>query len=148
MEYYEVAAKWWADQLREKPKETPEDMNDFTEEDFESYYMKSFQKIELGDTPERIDEFQKILTRLIKEGVEEEGELVISMDYRVSMIFGHQSISTVYMPGSFLGDALQRAKIEWSNIPLRRMMWVSPKEVNVTYGRGKPKIKIFTGATT
>ncbi len=145
MEYYEVAAKWWADKLRDPPKETSKHFSSFTDEDYEAFFMRRYQQIELGDSPERIDKFQKILSDSIKREVEAKGETIIAVNYKQSYIFGEYSISTlIYPPSFFFREALEKACISWINLPLRGMMWVSPKEVSVTRGQGNPRIRIFT----
>lgn len=144
MEYYEVAAKWWADKLRDPPKETPEDMSSFTEEDYEAFFMKRYQQLELGDSPERIDKFQKNLSESIKKEVETKGETIIAVDYKQSYIFGEHSISAIIYPLClFFQEALEKARISWSNLPLKAIMWISPKEVVVTKGYESPRIRIF-----
>ena len=149
MEYYEVAAKWWADKLRDPPKETPKDLSSFSEEDYETFFMRRYQRIELGDTKERIDKFQKILSESIKREVEVKGEVIIAVDYMISYIFGEQSISTrIYPPSFFFQEALEKAHISWINLPLKAIMWVSPKEATVTRGYENPKTRIFTSEAT
>ena len=149
MEYYEVAAKWWADKLRDPPKETPKDLSSFTDEDYEAFFMRRYQRIELGDTKERIDKFQEILSESIKKEVEAKEEIIIAVDFMISYIFGEQSISTrIYPPSFFFQEALEKANISWLNIPLRGIMWVSSKEVTVTRGQGNPRTRIFTSEAT
>lgn len=149
MEYYEVAAKWWADQLRSPPKKTTKHLQSFSDEDWEAFFMRRYQEREFNNTTlERIDEFQKILSMLIKQKVEKQKELVIAIDYKVSYVFGEMSISSSYMPRFFLEDALARVGIDWLSIPLRRTMWISPKEISVATGRTNSKTKIFSSETT
>lgn len=145
MEYYEVAAKWWADKLRDPPKETPKDLSSFTDEDYEAFFMRRYQQIELGDSPERIDKFQEILSESIKKEAEAKGETIIAVDYKKSYIFGEYSISTlIYTSSFFFREALEKARISWINLPLKAIMWISPKEVVVTRGYESPRIRIFT----
>ena len=71
--YNEIAAKWWADKLREK-----------------------LPQPELGNKSQKeaIDSFEKELAEAIKDGIEGTGELVLCVNYSLDFVLDYISYRT------------------------------------------------------
>ncbi len=141
MEYYEVAARWWADKLRE-PHEEESNLEEPNHP--EGSLMKKFQEEKLEGQLEKVDIFEKLLSKIIKEQVEIAEELVIAVDYKQDGINGDGEVSTMYMP-HIIEDALYKAGIDYSSIPWRGIMWISSNNVRASYGSFHPRTTIFPG---
>lgn len=128
--YYNVAAKWWADQARR-----PLGLGDLKVTDNQDPFGGIFMAMgfnALGnrerDSEEVIARFEKILARRIKEAAENGNDAYISTDYG---------------PEYFLVMAMDEAELRNTIFPMKTTMVVSKGEVKVKNGYGSGYKKIY-----
>ena len=122
MEYYEVAAKWWMDKLRNVVSEhfSCNGKVGSMEELLASYFLDA-------PSAECLDSFEQKLADIIKDNVE---------------TFGYMLILTHYNPDvSLLADIARKSGIDTNRIPHETTMWIYKEMVSVKYGtNNRPEI--------
>lgn len=126
MEYYEAAAKWWTDKLRNV---TPEHFSSngrvgSMEKLLASYFP---HMDDLSD--EDLDLFEKKLADIIKDQVERIGYMILLTHYNPDV--------------SLIGDIARESGIDTDRIPHETTMWIYKEKVYVQYGTDKNFSKIF-----
>lgn len=81
MEYYEVAARWWADKLRYVGKESYNMGEKDKKLDSSAMIQGTMQAIQTECPEENIDSFEKLLAKTIKEMMEKYYEVYLYTDY-------------------------------------------------------------------
>lgn len=130
MEYYEIAAKWWTDQLRDvKPSHF--NVGDDLPKDGDLFLLLAGMQHanRVGpESEEALEAFQKKLGEKIKERVERFSDITLGVDYG---------------PDKLLYDIAVESGIKGVNFPLKTMMWISSKKVSVQKGYGKDIEQLF-----
>lgn len=130
MEYYEVAAKWWTEQLR-NVKPSHFNVGEGLPKDGDLLLMFAGMQHANRVGPEdegALEYFEKRLAMQIKERVEGHGRMCLGADYG---------------PDKMLYDAAVEAGIKGMNFPLKTTMWISKKEVSVQKGSGAKIQKLY-----
>lgn len=117
MEYYDIAAKWWADKIRNLS------LSDFYLGDGDSsrtIASAAFYKNKKAVPGEKeISRFEEILSEKIKECVDKEKSILIETDYE---------------PDGFLKEAATDAGIPLKVFPWRMVMFIEKDNVSVKNG--------------
>ena len=126
-EYAKVAAKWWADRLRNVG---PANFNngDQTERGGMAMMMATLLGMDKQAPKGNIDQFEEQLAQAIEENVEKNGDLTISCDYQ---------------PCCFLADIADECGVDTFNFPWKTVMWVEKDKVTVRFGYGAAPQTIF-----
>lgn len=129
-----VAAKWWADRLREEAKQ---DNGDAMTTIFASMVAGAIKKT----TPEQADEFEKKLAELLV------GHLSRSEWKEDQPHWGSymRVLETDYHPCKCIRDAAEHAGIcgDCPPFPMKTIMWINPDSVKVGYGYGAPVVELW-----
>ena len=126
MEYYEVAAKWWTDKLREvAPEHFSYNGRVGSMEKLLASYFPEMPKL----SDESFDLFEKKLVDIIKDKVENYGFMLLLTHYNPDV--------------SLLGDIARESGIDTSRIPHETTMWIYKEKVSVKYGTDKHFVIIF-----
>ena len=130
MEYYEIAAKWWTDQLRDvKPSHF--NVGDGLPKDGDLFLLLAGMQHanRVGpESEEALEACQKKLGEKIKERVERFSDMTLGVDYG---------------PDKLMYDIAMETGIKGANFPLKTMMWISSKKVSVQKGYGKEIKQLF-----
>ncbi len=108
MEYNKVAAKWWADKLRNVS------LGNFNNGDSSSVgglamLLAGMLAMDTQPSGESIDLFEKKLAETIKEQVESCGSMILSVDY---------------VPDYILGNIARESGVSPNGFPWKTTMWV------------------------
>ena len=130
MDCCEAAAKWWADQARK-----PLGLEKIQVTDREDPIGGIFMAMGINalsnrgsDSPDVINQFEKVLARKIKEEAEKGKDVYISTDYG---------------PEYFLAKAMNEAGMRKTIFPMKTNMVVSNGTVKVKLGYGREYKKIY-----
>lgn len=103
MEYYEVAAKWWADQLR-NVKSNHIIIGDDSDADMLFMLQGTLEALEDNTPSENIDAFERLLSERIRKEVEVKKGIVLMMycgpDLILKEIAEKTGCSTARLPGN------------------------------------------------
>jgi len=127
MEYNKVAAKWWADKLRNVGLGNF-DNGDKSEAGFFAMLMGSMLAMDTQPAVETIDKFEERLAETIKEQVETRGSMTLSVDYG---------------PDYILGSLAQETGVSTNGFPWKTTMWIEANKVSVSAGYAAPMENIF-----
>lgn len=127
MEYNKVAAKWWADKLRNVG------LGNFDNGDSSSagglaMLLAGMLAMDTQPSGESIDFFEEKLAETIKEQVESRGSMTLSVDYG---------------PDYILGSIAQESGVSTNGFPWKTTMWVRADKVEVSAGYAAPSETIF-----
>lgn len=127
MKYYEVAAKWWADKLRNVG---PASFNNGDDSPNGGIAMMLATMIAFDKEPsnDATDLFEKNLAEKIKERVEHLGQLSLDCDYG---------------PGMILGNIAKEVGIDPMSFPWKTSMHITADKVQVSFGYGASYVTIF-----
>ena len=127
MKYYEVAAKWWADKIRNVG---PANYNNGDNGVRGGMAMMMATMIAVDKAPSNVsvELFEKKLAEKIKESVESRGQLSLDCDYGPNMLLGNIARETEIDPMSF---------------PWKTNMHITPDKVQVSFGYGAGYETIF-----
>lgn len=127
MEYNKVAAKWWADKLRNIG---PGNFNMGDDSSAGGIGMMLATMLALDNEPssESIDLFEEKLAEIIKEQVEKIGSLILSTDYG---------------PDYTLGKLANETGIDTTSFPWKTLMTIDKAHVSVSCGYGASSKIIF-----
>jgi hypothetical protein len=127
MEYNKVAAKWWADKLRNvRPGNF--DMGEKGDAGFFAMMLGSMLAMNTQSSGETIDLFEERLAEAIKEQVETRGSMTLSVDYG---------------PDYILGSIAQETGVSTNGFPWKTTMWIEKNKVSVSAGYAAPSETIF-----
>lgn len=120
MEYYEVAAKWWAEKV---VNAGPANFNNGDESQAGGIAMilASIFAMENAPNKEAIEAFDKELAKVIKNKVEEKGSLMLDCDYA---------------PDAILSSVATQTGVNPSGFPWKTTMDIRPDKVEVSFGYG------------
>ena len=128
MEYYEVAAEWWANKLRNVS------LSNFDNGD-DSFFnrmamiLAASLAVEAKTPDEAIDLFQKKLADTVKKFVE---------SHDVRMI-----LSVDYGPDHILSKVAEETGVGMERFPWKTTMWISQDKVSVSAGYAAPVETLF-----
>lgn len=127
MEYNEIAAKWWADKLRNVG---PGNFNngDQSSEGGIAMMLATMLAIETSPNSDAIDLFEQKLAEEIKERNSFGGTLILDVDYGPDMI---------------LGNIAKETGVSTTGFPWKTTMWITDEEVAVCCGAGSQRQIIF-----
>lgn len=127
MEYYEVAAKWWADKLRNVG---PGHFNNGDDSSTGGIGMMLATMLasKTQASNEKIDLFEKKLAETIKEEVEDRDSMTLSVDYG---------------PDRVLGRLAEECAVSTNGFPWKTTMWIDKENVSVSSGYRSPEKTIF-----
>ena len=127
MEYYEIAAKWWANKIRNV---CPGNFNNGDESSTGGIMMMMAMMNAMNSkvTDESINSFEKRLAENIREYVEARGSLTISCDYG---------------PDTLLNEIAKETAIPTNRFPFKTIMWINKGNVSVRAGYGASEKVIF-----
>ncbi len=128
MEYYKVAAKWWADKLR---KLGPGNFNNGDESISGGVTMALDTMLAMNSKPsdDAIDLFEEKLAKAIKEYLEKQDYIILSVDYG---------------PDYILASIAEKSGLSTRCFPWKTTMWVRKDKVSVRAGYGAPIKVIFS----
>ena len=127
MEYNKVAAKWWADKIRNVGLGNFNNGNTGSSGGI-AMAMASMIALKKQSSSEAIDLFEEKLAETIKESVEKCGPMTLSVDYD---------------PDCVLSSHAEEAGVSLNAFPWKTMMWISEDKVSVSCGYGAPSKVIF-----
>ena len=87
MEYNEVAAKWWGDKLRNIVPSHFYNGDESRKGQMERFFAVIAARKEINNSG-NVDAFEKNLAKAIKERVEKEGRLVLSVEFVPNFLLG------------------------------------------------------------
>jgi len=127
MEYNKIAAKWWADKIRNVG------LGNFKNGDDSSaggitMILACMLASRTMPSLVQIDIFEEKLAKTIKEHVEERGSMVLSVDYGLDQT---------------LGRIAYESGVSSNGFPWKTTMWIERGKVSVSCGYGAPVKKIF-----
>lgn len=130
MEYYEVAAKWWADQLRDGNARTKKSVIGDGSYADQLLTLQGIAEALDDNTPsENIDVFEKLLAKRIKEVVEKKGGMALVV------YFG---------PDLILEEIARETGCSTARFPGRAEMDIWKELVRVKVGYGANEVTIFS----
>lgn len=118
MEYNIVAAKWWANKIRNVSLANF-DNGDTSESGLSCMIFATNIAVNNSPSEKNIDLFEDMLSKVIKERVEENGSLTLSVDYN---------------PDATLGIVAQESGIGLKCFPWKTVMKIKENEVRVKAG--------------
>ena len=121
MEYYKVAAKWWADCFREV---NPEIFNNGASNTDMAVLLTTILAMSSRASKESVDLFEDKLAIAIKEQVEGYGFMTLGVDYG---------------PDYILATIAQEVGINPDGFPRKIIMWIEEDNVSVKIGYNEPK---------
>lgn len=127
MEYNKVAAKWWADKIRNVGPGNF-DNGDSSSQGGMAIMMASMLAMKTAPSSESIDLFEERLAETIKEKVENGGSITLSVDYH---------------PDYILSSIANETGVSASGFPWKTTMWVKSNHVSVSTGFAAPAKTIF-----
>lgn len=127
MAYNDVAAKWWADKLRNIGPGNFNNGDDSLAGGI-AMILGSLIAMESEPSSKSIDLFEQNLADTIKEHVESSGPLILSVDYG---------------PDALLGKIALKSGVNTNGFPWRTTMWIETEKVSVCAGYGAPTKIIF-----
>lgn len=127
MEYNKVAAKWWADKLRNPNLGSFDNGDDSSTGGF-AMILGLMNAMNRQVSDENVSNFENELAELIKESVESRGTMYLDCDYG---------------PGYELSDLASKHSIDPSLFPWKTQMHISSEVVKVSCGYGKPYVIIY-----
>lgn len=135
-----AAAKWWADELRRGAKL---DNGDALSNAMGGVFRTPAQP------PEKIDLFEKALTRIIAERFEKSASEAVAEG---NPLWGRalRVVAVDYGPCKELADAAEEAGMthyRTTTFPWKTVMWISPGEVTVSHGYGAKAVTIYSTAS-
>ena len=127
MEYNKVAAKWWADRLRNVG---PGNFNNGDESSTGGMAMALATLLAMNSQPseDAIDLFEAKLAETIKKHVEDRGSMTLSVDYG---------------PDYILSSVAQETGVSSNGFPWKTTMWIYKDKVTVSAGYAAPSKVIF-----
>lgn len=127
MEYNNVAAKWWADKLRNASPGNF-DMKESGDLGFGIMMLGTMIAMDTQTPSKNIDKFEEHLSKTIKEMVERCGHLTLSVDYG---------------PDYILGKIAQETEVSINKFPWKTTMWIEKCKISVSSGRTESTKIIF-----
>lgn len=127
MEYNKVAAKWWADKLRNVGPGNF-DNGDSSSTGGMAMILATMLAMDTQSSEEAIILFEKRLAETILDQVEQHGSMVIRVDYG---------------PDYILSDLAQETGVSPNGFPWKTTMWIVKDKVTVSAGYGAPRKVIF-----
>ncbi len=128
MEYNKVAAKWWADKVK--------NVNPYNfvnggknDMDFIVTIVATMSAMSTQPATENIDKFEERLAEIVKERVEAHGYVKLSVDH---------------IPDQILGNLAHETGVSTNRFPWNTTMWIEPNKVSVSMGYAAPVENIFT----
>lgn len=128
MEYNKVAAKWWADKLREVGPGNF-DNGDSSSTGSMAMLLATMLAMDSQSSAEAINLFEERLANVIKEEVESYESMILSVDYH---------------PDYILGCLAQETGVSCNGFPWKTTMWIEKNKVSVKAGYAAPRELIFT----
>ncbi len=127
MDYNKVAARWWADKLRNVE---PGNFDNGDKSGAGSFAMLMYSMLAMSKQPatETIDKFEERLAETIKEQVEARGSMTLSVDYG---------------PDDILGSLAQESGVSTNGFPWKTTMRIETNKVSVSAGYAAPVENIF-----
>lgn len=127
MEYNKVAAKWWADKLRNV------DPGNFDNVDNSSVcnlviILATISALDSEPSSKAIDLFEEKLADTIKEHVENHSSMTLSVDYG---------------PDYILGSIAHETGVSTNVFPWKTTMWIQKDKVSISAGYAAPTKTIF-----
>ena len=120
MEYFEVAAKWWVDQIR-KSELSKFHNNEIAPNSGTIMLYEATTRQSIHPTEEDFTKFYDLLSNYIKDVVEESGTLILVSDYG---------------PEESLCAIAAQSNIPLARFPWKVRMYISSKEVILYQGTG------------
>ena len=127
MEYNKVAAKWWADKLRNVSLGNF-DNGDSSSTGCMAMFLAALLAMDSQPSDVAIDLFEEKLAETIKEQVKVCGSMTLSVDYR---------------PDDTLGSIAQQTGVSPNVFPWKTTMWIEMDKVSVSDGYAAPCEIIF-----
>ena len=127
MEYNKVAAKWWADKLRNINIEENNNIGAYSKE------LETILASQTHPEEEAIARFEQSLAETIKNLVES---------------YGHMTLSVNYMPDYILCVLAQKSGIFTNVFPLNTTMLIYPDKISICIGSGVHWETIFSADST
>lgn len=132
MEYYEVAAKWWADRIRRIDRNSFNGNTTSNIKDKCGALVKTIVALEYQPSEKTIHMFETSLARQIKEYVEKQGQMILE-------------VSTI--PDYFLGKVAKEMGLNALVFPQMVTMRINPERILVTIEDKIPPLVIFEKET-
>lgn len=118
MEYNKVAAKWWAEKLRNlNPKNF--DNGDKSGTGFLTMLLATKIASNVKPSAEKVEWFEEKLAEVIEEYIQENGSLKLSVDYQPDAVLSRAAIET---------------GINLNVFPWKTTMWVERNSITVSDG--------------
>lgn len=127
MEYNKVAAKWWADKIRNVGPGNF-DNGDTSLSGGITMVLATMLAMDSEPSGKTIDLFEEKLANTIKEHVETHGTMTLTVDYVPDQILGRLAKETGVSPNVF---------------PWKTTMWIKNNHVSVSSGYGNTSKTIF-----
>ena len=127
MEYNKVAAKWWADKLREVNLGNFGDGVNYTV-GMKAMFLSTMLAKDYQPSDEAIDLFEKRLANIIKKQVE---------------AHGFMNLSVGYGPDPILVNLAHKTGVSTCRFPFKTSMWIEKDKVSVRAGHDAPCEIIF-----
>ena len=127
MEYYNVAAQWWADKLRNVSTDNFNNGDD-SEKGIAGMFLAAMCAKSTKISDEAIDAFEEALAEHIKEHFE---------------ICGYLSLLTDYGPQGILADTAREVGISTNAFPWKTSMWIEKNSISVSCGYAAKTERIF-----
>ena len=113
---YEIAANWWATRIK-NGKKFNNGENDTT--NFLASLLATQNALNAIPNEEKLNKFEKVLAKRIKEELKETSTVIIKVDYN---------------PDDILLYAAQKAEIDSKVFPWKTIVWVEKNKVTVRDG--------------
>ena len=127
MTYYETAAKWWADKVRNVGPGNFNNGDDSTSGGM-AMILATMLAMDKEPDSESADQFEKILSEHIRKRVEDDGYLILDCDYG---------------PCTLLSNVAKVSGVDASCFPWKTNMNITKEEVKVSCGYGAAYKKIY-----
>lgn len=118
MEYNEVAAKWWGDKLRNIVPSHFYNGDESRKGQMERFFAVIAARKEINNSG-NVDAFEKNLAKEIKERVEKEGRLVLSVEF---------------VPNLLLGEIAKETGINQHCFPWKTTMIITKEKIELKSG--------------